>query len=31
MTEYLDIAGNTLAYDITGRGPLVVLDGMGEG
>ena len=25
MTEYLTIAGNTIAYDVTGEGPLVVL------
>ena len=31
MTEYLDIAGNTIAYDLTGEGPLVVLaHGMGD-
>src|SRR3954452_6153440 len=31
MTEHLDIAGNTLAYDVTGQGPLVVLaHGMGD-
>src|SRR4051794_38326815 len=31
MTEYLDIAGNTLAYDVTGQGPLVVLaHGIGD-
>jgi len=31
VTEYLDIAGNTLAYDITGDGPLVVLaHGIGD-
>ncbi|MEU5962277.1 alpha/beta hydrolase [Micromonospora parva] len=31
MTEYLDIAGNTIAYDLTGQGPLVVLaHGMGD-
>jgi pimeloyl-ACP methyl ester carboxylesterase len=31
MTEYLDIAGNTLAYEVTGQGPLVVLaHGMGD-
>ncbi len=31
MTEYLSIAGNTLAYDLTGEGPLVVLaNGMGD-
>jgi pimeloyl-ACP methyl ester carboxylesterase len=31
MTEQLDIAGNTLAYDVTGEGPLVVLaHGIGD-
>src|SRR3954463_14304934 len=31
MTEYLDIAANTIAYDLTGEGPLVVLaHGMGD-
>ncbi|BCJ53550.1 hydrolase [Actinoplanes sp. NBRC 14428] len=31
MTEYLDIAGNTIAYDVTGQGPLVVLaHGIGD-
>ncbi|MEW2429330.1 alpha/beta hydrolase [Micromonospora sp. NPDC047644] len=31
MTEYLNIAGNTLAYEVTGQGPLVVLaHGMGD-
>jgi pimeloyl-ACP methyl ester carboxylesterase len=31
MTEYLNIAGNTLAYDVTGEGPLVVLaHGIGD-
>ncbi|GAA3623392.1 alpha/beta hydrolase [Kineosporia mesophila] len=31
MTEYLNIAGNTIAYDVTGEGPLVVLaHGMGD-
>jgi pimeloyl-ACP methyl ester carboxylesterase len=31
MTEYLNIAGNTIAYDVTGQGPLVVLaHGMGD-
>jgi pimeloyl-ACP methyl ester carboxylesterase len=31
MTEYLGIAGNTLAYDVTGQGPLVVLaHGIGD-
>jgi len=31
MTEYLKIAGNTLAYDVTGQGPLVVLaHGIGD-
>ncbi|MGW6441652.1 alpha/beta fold hydrolase [Lentzea sp. NPDC055074] len=31
MTEYLTIAGNTLAYDVTGEGPLVVLaHGIGD-
>lgn len=31
MTEYLDIAGNTLAYDVNGQGPLVVLaHGIGD-
>ncbi|MEH1164996.1 alpha/beta hydrolase [Micromonospora sp. CPCC 205539] len=31
MTEYLSRAGNTLAYDVTGQGPLVVLaHGMGD-
>jgi pimeloyl-ACP methyl ester carboxylesterase len=31
MPEYLDIAGNTIAYDLTGEGPLVVLaNGMGD-
>src|SRR5689334_23507768 len=31
MTEYLDIAGNKIAYDVTGEGPLVVLaHGMGD-
>jgi pimeloyl-ACP methyl ester carboxylesterase len=31
MTEYLSIGGNTLAYDLTGQGPLVVLaHGMGD-
>ena len=31
MTEHLDIAGNTIAYDVTGQGPLVVLaHGIGD-
>jgi pimeloyl-ACP methyl ester carboxylesterase len=31
MTEYLDIAGNTIAYDLSGQGPLVVLaHGIGD-
>ena len=31
MTEHLDIAGNTLAYELTGEGPLVVLaHGIGD-
>jgi pimeloyl-ACP methyl ester carboxylesterase len=31
MIEYLDIAGNTLAFDVTGQGPLVVLaHGIGD-
>ena len=31
MTEHLSIAGNTIAYDLTGQGPLVVLaHGMGD-
>jgi pimeloyl-ACP methyl ester carboxylesterase len=31
MTEYLEIAGHTLAYDVTGDGPLVVLaHGIGD-
>ncbi|MGW5557655.1 alpha/beta fold hydrolase [Micromonospora sp. NPDC003944] len=31
MTEYLAVAGNTLAYEVTGQGPLVVLaHGMGD-
>ncbi|AOS64519.1 alpha/beta fold hydrolase [Actinoalloteichus hymeniacidonis] len=31
MTEHLDVAGNTLAYEVTGQGPLVVLaHGMGD-
>ncbi|MFJ5986336.1 alpha/beta fold hydrolase [Lentzea sp. NPDC092896] len=31
MTEYLNIAGNTIAYDVTGQGPLVVLaHGIGD-
>ena len=31
MTEYLEIAGGTIAYDVTGSGPLVVLaHGMGD-
>jgi pimeloyl-ACP methyl ester carboxylesterase len=31
MTEYLSIAGNKIAYDVTGDGPLVVLaHGMGD-
>jgi pimeloyl-ACP methyl ester carboxylesterase len=31
VTEYLNIAGNTIAYDVTGEGPLVVLaHGMGD-
>jgi pimeloyl-ACP methyl ester carboxylesterase len=31
MTEYLEIAGGTIAYDVTGSGPLVVLaPGMGD-
>ncbi|MYS20679.1 Pimeloyl-ACP methyl ester carboxylesterase [Streptomyces sp. DvalAA-14] len=31
MTEHLSIAGNTLAYDVTGQGPLVVLaHGIGD-
>jgi pimeloyl-ACP methyl ester carboxylesterase len=31
MTEYLDIAGNKIAYDVSGEGPLVVLaHGMGD-
>ncbi|GAA2868311.1 alpha/beta hydrolase [Streptosporangium fragile] len=32
MTEYLEIEGGRLAYDVTGEGPLVVLcHGMGDG
>ena len=31
MTEYLSIAGNNLAYEVSGRGPLVVLaHGIGD-
>jgi pimeloyl-ACP methyl ester carboxylesterase len=31
VTEHLDIAGNTIAYDLSGEGPLVVLaHGMGD-
>jgi pimeloyl-ACP methyl ester carboxylesterase len=31
VTEYLSIAGNTIAYDVTGQGPLVVLaHGIGD-
>ncbi|MEV6603086.1 alpha/beta hydrolase [Kutzneria sp. NPDC051319] len=31
MTEHLSIAGNTIAYDVTGQGPLVVLaHGIGD-
>ncbi|MEU8111094.1 alpha/beta hydrolase [Micromonospora sp. NPDC048947] len=31
MTEHLSIAGNTIAYEVTGQGPLVVLaHGMGD-
>jgi pimeloyl-ACP methyl ester carboxylesterase len=31
MTDFLNIAGNTLAYDLTGEGPLVVLaHGIGD-
>ncbi|MFE0526214.1 alpha/beta fold hydrolase [Micromonospora parva] len=31
MIEHLDISGNTIAYDLTGHGPLVVLaHGMGD-
>jgi pimeloyl-ACP methyl ester carboxylesterase len=31
MTEYLDIAGNAIAFDLTGQGPLVVLaHGIGD-
>jgi pimeloyl-ACP methyl ester carboxylesterase len=31
MTDFLNIAGNTLAYDVTGQGPLVVLaHGIGD-
>ncbi|MET8090877.1 alpha/beta hydrolase [Micromonospora sp. NPDC005220] len=31
MTEHLGIAGNTIAYEVTGQGPLVVLaHGMGD-
>jgi pimeloyl-ACP methyl ester carboxylesterase len=31
MTEYLNVAGNTIAYDVTGQGPLVVLaHGIGD-
>ena len=31
MTEHLSIAGNTIAYDVTGEGPLVVLaHGIGD-
>ncbi|MEV4118752.1 alpha/beta hydrolase [Micromonospora sp. NPDC049645] len=31
MTEYLELAGNTIAYEVTGQGPLVVLaHGMGD-
>jgi pimeloyl-ACP methyl ester carboxylesterase len=31
VTEYLNIAGNTIAYDVSGEGPLVVLaHGMGD-
>src|SRR5689334_9911606 len=31
MTEYLNVAGNKIAYDVTGAGPLVVLaHGMGD-
>src|SRR4051794_27367330 len=32
MTEYLEIEGGRLAYDVIGEGPLVVLShGMGDG
>jgi pimeloyl-ACP methyl ester carboxylesterase len=32
MTEYVDIEGGRIAYDVTGSGPLVVLSpGMGDG
>src|SRR5438477_11320921 len=31
MTEFLDVAGGRIAYDVTGSGPLVVLShGMGD-
>jgi pimeloyl-ACP methyl ester carboxylesterase len=31
MTEYLDVAGGRIAYEVTGEGPLVVLEhGMGD-
>lgn len=31
MTEFLSVAGNTIAYDVTGQGPLVVLaHGLGD-
>jgi pimeloyl-ACP methyl ester carboxylesterase len=31
MTEYLDVAGGRIAYEVTGEGPLVVLGhGMGD-
>ncbi len=31
MTEYLDVAGGRIAYEVTGEGPLVVLaHGMGD-
>ena len=30
MTEFLEVAGGRIAYDVTGEGPLVVLRGHGE-
>jgi len=31
MTEFLDVAGGRIAYDVTGEGPLVVLShGIGD-
>ena len=31
MTEFLDVDGGTIAYEVTGTGPLVVLaHGMGD-